>query len=206
MITFAWGALATAAPTTYVLVPAESHLYAVVRNDRSTIGGRLGHDHAIVATTFAGTVTWDPADLSACDVTISFPVTALAADPSGYRVRAGLDGEGGVGAKDKDQIKRNLLKPSQLDGERFPTVRYASTSCTASSRPDRFEVTGRLEIRGIGHGVTVPMAIDVRDGALAATGRFEITHSDFGFKPFTNLLGALRNLDALEVVVDVKGR
>ena len=100
--------------------------------------------------------------------------------------------------------KKNFLKSSQLDGDNHPTIRYRSTRC-APGKDGAVDVTGELTIRGVGLTLTVPMLVNAEDRTFSATGRFEATHAAFGFKPYTNLLGALRNLDQLEFVVDVTG-
>ncbi len=199
------GAAAHAAPTTYTLDPGPSTLFVVVRNDTSTVASGLGHDHAISPRTFEGEVTWDPDDLSACEVAISFPVSALFPDPPGLRERAGLDPDGAVGDKDKQQIKKNFMKSSQLDASDHPTIAYRANRCTPSSQSGRVDVTGTLTIRGVGVELTVPMKVDATASSFRAEGQFTSTHTAFGFKPYTNLLGALRNLNRLEFVVDVSG-
>lgn len=196
---------AYAAPTTYTLDPAQSQLYVVVFNDPTTVGSGLGHDHAIVAQQFDGRVTWDPENPAACSVAISFPVTALAVDPPGYRDAAGLDPDGAVKDASKDKIKKNFLKPSQLNGSQFPTIAYQSTRCTAASG-GRFSVAGGLTIRGVTKSVTVPMTVTTDGTTFEARGEFTATHEDFGFSPFSNLLGALRNKNEFRFVIDVKGR
>jgi len=194
---------AQAAPTTYTLDPTKSHLFVVVRNDSSTIGSGLGHDHAISPSTFDGTVTWDPEDLSACDVSIAFAVTSLVVDPPGMRQRAGL-GPKGVSDGAKQSIKKNFLKPSQLDADDHPKIRYQSSKC-AEGDNGTVDVTGELTIRGVGVDLTVPMLVTADEGTFSAAGRFESTHTAFGFEPFSNLLGALKNQNRLEFVVDVRG-
>ncbi len=49
------------------------------------------------------------------------------------------------------------------------------------------------------------MEITADGTSFAGKGRFTLQHSDFGFDPFTALLGSLRNDKALEFVIDVKG-
>lgn len=200
-----WGGAAYAAPTTYALNPQKSTLYVVVRNDTSTVASGLGHDHAISPRSFDGRVVWDADDLGSCDVSISFPVSALFPDPPGLREKAGLDPDGAVGDKDKEQIKKNFSKRSQLDAGTHPKIEYRSTSCSPSSTAGRVDVSGTLTIRGVGLPVTVAMQVDADGESFSAAGGFTANHTDFGFKPFTNLLGALRNLNRLEFVVDVTG-
>ncbi len=192
-----------AGPVTYQLDPAKSWIYVVVYNDPTTAAARFGHDHGVRAMEFDGTVVWDTSDPSACKIDISFPVTALWPDPPGMRERADLDPEGAVKEDAKQTIKDNFLKPGQLDGSAFPKIEYRSTSCDGTS--GTVNVKGTLTIRGVGKAITVPMTVTADEGSFAAKGSFTATHGDFGFKPFTNLMGALRNKDELKFVVDVVG-
>ncbi len=191
-------------PITYRLDPDLSWLYVIVRNDPNRWTPVTGHDHGIRAMTFDGTVVWDPADPSACDVRIAFPVTALAVDPPGMRERAGLPPEGAIGEAAKRTVVNNMLGRSQLDAARFPEIRYRSSGC--APRPDgRVDVTGTLEVHGVGATITVPMAIEADAERFAARGSFELTHGTFGMKPFTYGPGTPRNQDRLEFHVDVVG-
>jgi polyisoprenoid-binding protein YceI len=189
-----------AAPVRYVLDAGSSHLWVLLRYDRSAV--MKGHDHVVEASTFDGRVTWSTTDASACDVDIQFPVTALTIDPSGARSRAGLTGETPNG--DLPDIKKNMLGSKQLDASNYPTIRFQGSECSGTS--------GAVTVRGTlsMHGVQRPLAmqLDVRaDGtSFAASGKTKIRTSDFGVDPFTALLGALRNDDTLELHVDVKGR
>jgi polyisoprenoid-binding protein YceI len=190
-------------PVTYRLDPSTSWLYAVVYNDRSAMAARLGHDHGFRPTSFVGTVVWDRDDAGACKVDLSFPVTALWPDGPGLREREGLSADGAVAEGSKDTIVANLQGRGQLDAGRFPTIEFHATSCSGTS--GEVTVTGTLSIRGVGKEVVAKMAVAPTDSTFAATGTFRIRHTDFGFQPFSNLGGALRNQDEIKVVVDVKG-
>jgi polyisoprenoid-binding protein YceI len=207
MTVLGWAAMAwttaAAAPVTYRLDPAASWLYAVVYNDRSALASRLGHDHAFRPSRFDGTVTWDPADPSACRVSISFPVDALWPDPPGLREREGLAADGAVAEDSKATIVSNLQGRSQLDAGRYPTIAFLGDRC--SGGVGEVTVTGTLTLHGVGREVTARLAVSPTPERFAASGTFRIRHSDFGFSPFTNLAGALRNQDEIKVVVDVQG-
>ncbi len=185
-------------PKTYTLDAAKSKLYVVVAYDReATIAG---HDHIVSATTFDGKVTWDAANPAACDIRISFPVSALAVDPGSSRTWEGLEGTTADG--DKAKIKENLAGKHQLQADLFPSISYQSTSCSGSG--GTYDVKGNLTIHGKSKAVTTKMTIQA-DGAFAARGSFKATHADFGIEPFSALLGALKNAPELKFVVDVKG-
>ena len=193
----------TAQAEDYTLDPARSRLYVVVRNDPNTLAARLGHDHVISAESFTGKVTWDVENADACDVRITFPVSALQVDPGNLRAEASLDPDGAVSDGNKETIKENFSKKSQLWADSFPQITYQSTTCDGATGTVR--VSGELTIRGVGKAITVPMKIEADGQQFRARGSFSLTHQDFGFKPFTNLAGALRNQDKLDFVVDVRG-
>jgi polyisoprenoid-binding protein YceI len=174
-------------------------LAVLVKYDRNALVA--GHDHIVQASTFDGTVTWDPADPSACSIQITFPVTALVVDPPGSRERAGLEGSTSEG--DKKKIKENIEGKNQLEASKFPKISFAATKCVANG--DRFDVTGPLEIHGVGHPVTASMKIDATPDSFAAKGSFKASHGDWSFDPFTALFGSLRNDDTLGFTIDVKG-
>jgi polyisoprenoid-binding protein YceI len=190
-------------PITYGLDAQKSWLYVVVLNDTSAMASRLGHDHGIRASTFDGSVVWDTADASACSVEITFPVTALVVDPAGMRERAGLDPDGAVGDSAKSTIKDNMLGKRQLDGSNHPTASYKSRSCDGTT--GKVEVTGDLTLRGVTKPVSLTMDVKASEASFSAAGSVTIKATDFGFDPFSNLAGALRNKDEMKLVIDVVG-
>lgn len=184
---------------TYALDPSASRLWVLVKYDRSSL--IAGHDHVVQASTFDGTVTWNPDDPSVCDVRISFPVTALVVDPGDSRTVAGLEGTTSDG--DKGKIKANFEGKSQLNASAFPTISFQSTKCEASGATTK--VTGDLTMRGVGAKVSAVMSVEAGD-TFTARGSFSGTHDQWGFDPFSALLGSLRNDNALQFHVDVKGK
>jgi polyisoprenoid-binding protein YceI len=196
--------VAPAGPVTYTLDPQKSWLYVVVYNDPQGMASRFGHDHGIRATTFDGKVVWNTADPSACQVDISFPVTALQPDPPGMRERAGLSADGAVGESSLTTIRNNFLGKSQLDAETYPTISYRATKCEGTT--GSVKVTGDLTIRGVTKSIPVTLNIKADPSSFSASGSFTTTHTAFGFKPFSNLGGALRNKDELKFVLDLVGK
>ena len=189
--------LAHAEPTTYAL--DGGRLEVLIRYDRSTIGG--GHDHVLQSTGFSGTVVWDPDDVSACEVAITLPVQTLQVDPPGARARRGL--EGSTSDKNKESIKENALSKGQLNAAAHPNITYQATKCRPAG--SSVTVTGNLTIRGTTAPVETTMQVSADGSSFAAKGSFTSTHSTFGFKPYSALLGALRNDEKLTFFVDVKG-
>jgi polyisoprenoid-binding protein YceI len=200
---------AASGPVTYELDPQKSWLYVVVYNDPQGMASRFGHDHGIRAMDFDGKVVWDAADPSKCQVDISFPVTALQPDPPGMRERAGLPADGAVGASSLETIRGNFLGKSQLDAENHPNISYRATKCEGtggSGGGSSVKVTGDLTIRGVTKPVPVTLQVKADPTSFSASGSFTTTHTAFGFKPYSNLGGALRNKDELKFVLDMVGK
>ena len=194
---------APAGAITYRLDPKASWLYVVVRNDRSRMMSGYGHDHGIRAMDLDGTVRWDASQVASCAIEISFPVTALQPDPPGMRERAKLDPKEAVDDEAKASIRENFLGKSQLDAESYPTITYRSTSCAGG--PESVQVAGTLTIHGVTKPVTTTMTVKASPTSFAAAGSFKARATDFGFKPYSNLGGTLRNLDEMTFVIDVVG-
>lgn len=197
--------VAFAEPRVWKLDPAASQLYTVVRYDRNRITPVTAHDHVVSASTFTGQVTWDAADVAACQINISFPVSALVVDPPGARERAGLDPAGAIDADTKATVVKNMTSKTNLFAASFPDIRYQSTKC-APRADGKVDVTGTLAIRGMGKGLTVPMVVEVGAESFRARGTFAANHADFGMSPFTYGPLTPKNDERLTFVVDVIGR
>jgi len=190
--------VAAAAPTTYAL--DGGRLEVLVKYDRDA--WIKGHDHVLVSTGFSGTVTWDPEDVSACDVSITLPVQTLTVDPPGARERHGLHGETPDG--DKSTIKKNALSKGQLNADNHPNITYTATSCRGQG--NSVVVTGKLTIRGTTAPVETTLTVNADGSSFSAKGSFASTHATFGFKPYSAALGAVKNDEKLTFFVDVKGK
>jgi polyisoprenoid-binding protein YceI len=189
---------AAAAPATYDLSGGE--VAVMVKYDRSTL--MKGHDHILTSARFTGRATLDLDDPASCDVRIDLPVESLEVDPGDARARYGLDGS--TSDSDRSSIKKNALSSGQLDVAKHPTITFRSTSCARAG--DKLEVVGDLTIRGQAHRVTVRLDASATEPGFKAKGRFTATHTDFGFKPYSALLGALRNDEELTFFLDVRGK
>lgn len=191
-----------AAPTTYTLKSDDSDLWVIIRNDTDALMSRFGHDHVIAASSFTGSVTWPAAGGDACKIDIAVPVTALVVDPPGSREAAGLD-DNTISDGKKKGLKKNMWGKSQLFADSFPKVTFSATSCSGTS--GKVKVKGTMSIRGKSVPVTVTMDVKADAGSFTASGRFKTSHTAFGFEPFSAMGGGLRNQDALEFRIAVKG-
>jgi polyisoprenoid-binding protein YceI len=188
---------ALAQPAQFQIDDTQTELVAIVRP-----GGLFGgHAHAIKATRVTGTVGYDSTNPQASTVDISFPADGLENDDAALRKKLSLPE---FNASDRAAVATNLRGPDQLDVKKHASVRFKTTGATGSG--NTLELEGTLSIRGVDTKVRVPVSFEIKDGVLTGTGRFSITHAMFGFKPYSALLGAVRNAEAIDVKVKVVGR
>jgi polyisoprenoid-binding protein YceI len=187
---------------THPLDDDQSLLYVQVENDAGKLLSRLGHDHVIRATAWKGSIEFDAQKLDATRVHIEVPVKDLEVDAEPMLRKAGL--KTGVSDGDRNKTRENMLQKDQLWVDKFPTITFRSTAITEAG-PDHLDVRGELTVRGKTLAVRLPMTLSAPDanGGRRIQGRLTTTHGDFGFKPYTAPLGALKNKDALTFVIDV---
>lgn len=177
-------------------------LYIQVYKDPTTVAQALAHDHVIQAAGWTGTVTWDPANVAACKVSITVPVDKLVVDEKGIRTQLGYDTF--PSDSEREDIKEAMLGSDQLNGAKFPTISYQSTACAANG--ESIDVSGNLTLHGVTKPVNLRMSIKADAVNFSAKGSTAIRATQFGFEPFSAGFGALKNQDRMLLVVDVTGK
>jgi polyisoprenoid-binding protein YceI len=175
---------------TYQLGPENGQI--TVRTDRSGWAAFTGHRLTIDvrqwhATLDLGDGAYDPPRLTA-----TIDATSLAV----------IDGVGGlkrITDADRRQIARSIAAKVLASG-RFPTVTFESHSIDRTDA-ETWCVDGALTL--VGNRNLIRFAIDVGlDGELTAT--VPIVQEDFGIKPFSTMMRALRVPDPVEVTISVR--
>jgi len=123
------------------------------------------------------------------DVDEAARTVAATFDPTSLRVVQALrDGRplpDALGANDRAQIERSIVA-DVLDAARFPEIRFASTA--VAETPGGVRVTGTLAL----HGRERPLEVSVRLDADVAVAEAPLHQPDFGIRPYSAMLGALR--------------
>jgi polyisoprenoid-binding protein YceI len=108
--------------------------------------------------------------------------------------------------KDMSEFERrefhNVLHNVVLESEKFPTIKFASISVTdvqGTNEGRTFTLNGDLTIREVTRRVAVPVSVTIRDQELRATGEGRIKQSEFGIKPYTGGLGAIKIADEVKI-------
>ncbi|MGF1510857.1 MAG: YceI family protein [Myxococcota bacterium] len=190
----------SAGPTHYRVVPEQSDVFVELKPAKTILSG-LSHRHVIVAENFSGQVKFDPDDPEACRVDIQVPVKDLVVDPEPKRKALGFEKKLSDG--DKDEIRKNMLKKNQLWADKYETVRFESVSCV-EVEPERFRIRGALTVRGVQADLELPIQVQFDPEGLRARTVFVQVHEDFGFKPYSAALGALKNDERIRFHVDIR--
>jgi YceI-like domain len=168
------------APDAYTLGPEQGEL--LVHTRREGAAARAGHDLEIVVGHWLATLELGES-LAA----------SLSAASSSLRVR---EGRGGIQALD-DADKENINRAIREEVLKGTTIEFRSTTIVRASAT--VQVQGELELMGL----TRPLAFEVRltpGGKLAA--RATVKQTDWGMKPYSALLGALRVADEVEITLE----
>jgi polyisoprenoid-binding protein YceI len=178
----------TIKPGTYDLGPSDGKLQ--VRTGRQGMASKVGHDLTLEASNWKATVTVDP-DPAQSEVTATV-------EPRSLEVVAATGGAKPVSDKDKKDIKKNV---AGLLGNN--SITFKSTSVKARDE-NNVAVTGELSIAGQSRQVTFDLAMQPDGSTARLTGKVPIVQSNFGVKPFSAMMGALKVKDEVEVDLDVK--
>lgn len=191
-------------------IDTNASLVAVVTHKEGLASG-LAHEHLIVAPIEAIDLRFDPSEPETAAVGMDFEVMDLEVDdPERQQLWQQVLIETGVLAepfadlspKDRRKIRQSMLGPKQLDAEAHPTIR----ADVDRVRSDGGEASARLVFEVRGQSVERVVSFDaplVDEGTLRITLTERFRFSDFGIRPYSALLGAIRVADEFDVVVRV---
>lgn len=172
--------------STWSLGPENGEL--TVRTWVAGRAARMGHRLTLVLESWSGTVRWEGD--SPVEVT-------LTADLDSLRV---ADGEGGVtpltGAE-KGVARGNALKT--LDSKTYPTVEFRSASVSPTEAG--FRLHGPVSIHGVSKQVDVEVRVDHTGDTPRITSEVTVAQTDFGIRPFSMMMGAMKVADDVVVAL-----
>ncbi|MBI5115070.1 YceI family protein [Candidatus Poribacteria bacterium] len=182
----------------YVIDPAKSEL--VVRLFRGGVAAAFAHNHVIRATDFSGGTSFDPEFPSATSMSVETRADSLQVDEPAVRQKYGLTEV--VSDKDRKKIQATMESAEQLDVARFPKMKFQSTKVEKES-DGKYIVSGELTIHGVKRSVSFPVTVSDKGEELRGQASLRFKQSDFGIKPFSIMLGAVRNEDEAILYMDV---
>jgi polyisoprenoid-binding protein YceI len=178
----------------YQIDPAASQLRILVYK-----GGpmaRLGHNHVISSQSLRGSI-WRSAVQGQSGFEITVPVRELIVDDNANRTAEGPDFPLNLSEEDKAGTKTNMLRPSLLDGERFPDIVIRSVGVEGDG--DTPEVVAHIRIKDQTREIRLPVRLEMAKGLLQVQGQFTLRQTDMGLTPLSVAMGALVVQDAVTI-------
>jgi polyisoprenoid-binding protein YceI len=165
------------------------HGRILLRTYREGLAATAGHDLTIEATRWSGVLEINE-DLSPASLDVRIDMGALV-------VREGTGGVKPLSDRDRREIAVTARKT--LAADRFPEAVFTATAF-APGASGGGEISGSLTL----HGQTRPVRVQVsQTGPDRYHAEATVVQSDYGIKPYTGFLGALRVRDAVDVSADV---
>jgi polyisoprenoid-binding protein YceI len=169
------------------LGPARGRI--TLRTFRDGLAAQAGHDLTIEATRWSGMLEVKD-DLSPAGLEVRVDLGALV-------VRNGTGGVKPLSDRDRREIAVTMRKV--LASDRYPEAVFAAAGFEPGAGGGG-EISGTLTIRGQARPLRVRVT-QAGDGRYHADA--QAIQSEYGIKPYTAFLGALRVRDAVDVAVDV---
>lgn len=179
-------------PTSFQIGPENGKI--MVRTGRQGLGARAGHDLVLEATRWTGQVRIESGDPPSGEVEVRV-------DPAGLEVREGHGGVKPLTDGDRREIQATLMERIFPSPERrqisFRSVEAAPTGA------DSLSLAGQLTIGERSRTEDLEVTLEGVAGSSRARGRIKVRQSDFGIKPYTAFMGALKVADEVEVEFDL---
>jgi polyisoprenoid-binding protein YceI len=157
---------------------------------REGLASSAGHDLTIEPATWSGEL-----EVGADAAPVSLEVRV---DLNSLVVRDGSGGLKPLSDRDRREIAATARKV--LSAQRHPDATFSATAFEPAGPDQGGVITGTLTLAG----QTRPLRLTVRpSGAGSYVATASVTQSEFGIKPYTGFLGALKVADAVGVRVEV---
>lgn len=148
----------------------------------------MGHNPTIGIRTFSGEAEFNPDTPEANGFRLTIQSSSLSVQDD-------------ISDKDRREIER-VMKADVLEVEKYPEIRYQTTSPIAINKIDSslFSATlnGSLTFRGVSRVELIPVRIMSMGEMLRASGEFTLRQSNYQIKPVSVAGGALKLKDELK--------
>jgi polyisoprenoid-binding protein YceI len=149
---------------------------------------RLGHDLKLAADRFRIEVDPETGRVEASCEARSLSVRCA--------LRDGRDEPGELSPDNRAEIDRNLQR-DVLDSAHHPEIRLQGTATPTGTAAAAYQIRGTLSLRG----ATRPVEIAARRDGEQLVAELTLHQPDFGIRPFSAALGALRVHPDVRIVV-----
>jgi len=178
--------------------PDASLVYALVY--KRGAASAFAHDHVVQAREISGTALLDPDDPAHSRAEVTVSVTGLFPDADDLRAQAGLPNT--LSTRQRETILAHIHSEAQLWVEKHDRISFSATAFDGTLGD--VQVAGEFALRGVTRPITVPLTLTREDDGYRATGTFRILQSDYGYRPYSGVLGTVRTRDEVDIVLDVR--
>jgi polyisoprenoid-binding protein YceI len=148
--------------------------------------GFLGHEHLIQTRL-------RPESVVVLSTNSGLSRVEVVVDAKGLRV---ADPE--LSAKDRQKVQAKMESERVLGVNKFPTIAFKSTSVSREGERG-LVVSGNLTLRGQTRGIVLRGTVEQGEARLRVTGSTQFKQTEFGIKPVSAGLGAVRVKDVVRV-------
>ena len=146
----------------------------------------MGHRLTLLMNSWDATVRWAGGQPVAVHMTV---------DVDGLVVSHGEGGLMTLSGPEKSLARSHALK--SLDAARFPTISFQADHIARTD--EGYRLSGTVEIRGTSRGCVVDLRVEDLGGAWRMSGETEVRQTEFGVKPYSMLMGAMKVVDIVTV-------
>jgi polyisoprenoid-binding protein YceI len=153
------------------------------------MGAKLAHDLILSPSRWHGTMNVDADNPAASSATLSIDATSI-------EILEAVGGMKGLSDKDRKDISKNINE-KVLETGRYGELKFESTSVSGSE--PNFNVAGNMTIKGTSRPTNVALAVN----GTQVVAKTSISQKDFGIKPFSAMMGAIKLRDDVEFELTV---
>ena len=155
------------------------------------MGAKLAHDLILSPRNWRGSLNVDADNPAASSAELTI-------DARSIQILESVGGMMSLSDKDKGKIAKNMQE-DVLQTNKFPQLTFESTSVSGSA--PNFNVAGNMTVRGTTRPVNVALSVN----GTQVNARTSISQKDFGIKPFSAMMGAIKLRDDVdfELTVDL---
>lgn len=206
-------------PATAFEVNASEAAFLVVTKKEGVASG-FAHDHLIAAQNFQVSLQAPEGELEKGSFQFVVKATSLSFDDPALQAKhfealkaIGVQTEpfSSLSESDRAKVKENAFDESQLDAKKFPEIRAEVSGL--KKQPTSFKgktfshsAMVKITIKGKTIEKQVPANVSLNEKELTVESVGPFLFSEFGIKPYSAMLGAVRNADAFHFYVSFKAR
>ena len=136
----------------YTPTDAGSKVYFVIKNFGINTGGTFDG--------LAGTITFDPSNLTGASFNVSVDAKSVDTDMEGR--------------------DNHLRKAEYFDAEKYPKISFKSTKITTTNKEGYLYMFGIITIKNVSKEISFPFKQTAKDGGILFEGEFKLNRRDFG--------------------------